>query len=356
MAGHDTMDICTSSPETSANTGTTAPECRAAPADAAAAAFVFSLFDLPAELRLEIYHAALVRPYPIYLHREPPPPPPTPAVEEHSAGSHDDGDELMRALGTVGADIQSLLDTNRTTRSGGRTRSRRIRVHGHDTRQGFLMRSLPVMQDAQSSASIRSNNQSTELTKTKRDEFEELLHRDPLVPALLRTNKQVYKEARNVFYGDNTFIIRLETGIPSLMSLHQRNRRLIKTIELTIPIYHDILEKFAEVVRLSLRYCWGLQKLVIKMPLTVPSNLGGADADANTQNNVYANAFNILRWLPQNCEVIVDGEMPRDVRAVVDENALLAKVLDEKAYARRQHQMQERSEYPGIPQTGSQRV
>ncbi|KAH7136001.1 hypothetical protein B0J11DRAFT_176498 [Dendryphion nanum] len=157
--------------------------------------------------------------------------------------------------------------------------------------------------------------------------------------ALLRTSQLVYKEARQVLYGDNKFILNIESGTYTLSTLHQRNRSLIKSVALTIPSHHDILDCFADVVRLGLRYCWGLKRLTI----TLPSSFRGDDTTiAPGATNVYANAFHILRWLPKGCQIAIEGNVSDSIRKVVADEGRLLYVLDEKDYLKRQHQMPER--------------
>ncbi|KAF2720186.1 hypothetical protein K431DRAFT_249747 [Polychaeton citri CBS 116435] len=148
---------------------------------------------------------------------------------------------------------------------------------------------------------------------------------DPLLIALLRTSKQMYKEARNILYSENIFSLDLSTAQPTLSALHQRSRMQIRHLELTIPTHGDILERFAEVVRLSLRYCWGLKKFVIHMPFVLPGTDGSGQSGNTT---VYANAFDILRWLPQGCEVELRGNVCEEIAAVVEKNARLRRSLD----------------------------
>ena len=143
--------------------------------------------------------------------------------------------------------------------------------------------------------------------------------------ALLRTSKLVYKEARQVLYAENTFTLLLPTGIPTLMLLHQRSRSLIQSVALAVPSHHDILDGFADLVRLGLRYCWRLKKFTIVLDGVFPDDrvlMSGA-------TSVYATAFHILRFLPRKCEVVLKGEVSDVVRRVVEEEARLLMALDE---------------------------
>ncbi|KNG44783.1 ENTH-like protein [Stemphylium lycopersici] len=160
---------------------------------------------------------------------------------------------------------------------------------------------------------------------------------EPIVPELLRVNKQMYKEARQVLYSDNVFLLSLATGIYTLSTLHQRSRSLIKHVVLTIPSHHDILDGFADLVRLGLRYCWGLKTFKIILEASLPD-----DGKMTGATSVYANAFHILRWLPKGCDVGLDGHVSDSVKKVVAEEGRLQSELDEASYLKRQHQMPER--------------
>lgn len=160
---------------------------------------------------------------------------------------------------------------------------------------------------------------------------------DPVVPTILRLNQQIYKEARSVLYSGNTFTLSLISGIHTLSTLHQRSRSLIKHVILTIPSHHDILDGFADLVRLGLRYCWGLKTFKIILQASLPD-----DGRMTHATSVYANAFHILRWLPRGCKVLLEGNVSEVVRDVVREEGRLQTVLDEVGYAKRQHQMPER--------------
>jgi hypothetical protein len=155
---------------------------------------------------------------------------------------------------------------------------------------------------------------------------------DPLLVNLLRASKLIYKESRAVFYGENNFLLDLDTAQSTLAALHQRSRGQIKNLRVTIPTHNEILERFAEVVRLSLRYCWRLQRFVIHTPFVLP----GAEGSSTSGNTtVYANAFDILRWLPRQCEVVLEGTVSEEIRRVVEKNSTLAKSLDEVSFSSR---------------------
>ncbi|KAF2206892.1 hypothetical protein CERZMDRAFT_10369, partial [Cercospora zeae-maydis SCOH1-5] len=154
-------------------------------------------------------------------------------------------------------------------------------------------------------------------------------NQDPLITNVLRASKEIYKEARSVLYSENHFVLDLNTAMQTLGHLHQRSRRQIKHVELEIPTYNEILERFQETVRLSLRYCSGLKKFIIHMPFTLP----GADGSGTTGNTtVYANGFDILRWLPQECDIVMKGNICAEIDTVVNKHLLLAKTLDKVSF------------------------
>lgn len=244
----------------------------------------FRFMDLPTELRIHIYRMALSRPEPILLHMARNP-------EPDSSVYSCDGDS------------DSSCDRIPYTSDP-----------RNNSRQSFRFQSGP---------------------NTPR--FPDGLNSEPLTPSLLRASQLVYREARPVLYADNCFVLQLDSATHTLGSLHQRSRSLIKHVRLTIPTHHDILEGFADLVRLALRYCWGLRTFTITLPYMFPE-----DRNITSTTNVYANAFHILRWLPKQCAVKLEGNVHEEIRRVVEDNGRLAVTLDEKAYLRRQHQMPDR--------------
>lgn len=81
-------------------------------------------------------------------------------------------------------------------------------------------------------------------------------------------------------------------------------------------------------MRLSLRYCWQLQTFVVKLPFQIPGQNDDGTMSASGGTNVYANAFNILRWLPKTCKVSLEGTVCEDIKRVVAECARMASTLD----------------------------
>jgi epsin len=244
---------------------------------------VFPFMKLPAELRIHIYHMALVREEPLLLHTERVPEPPAdddfapaPSAPRYWPGLH--------VHGSHGSNLGN---------------------NGH--------RHVLSTRSVQSSSSV-----------------ERVPLKDPIVPEILRLNKVVYKEARQVLYSDNVFTLSLSSGIHTLSTLHQRSRSLIKHVVLTIPSHHDILDGFADLVRLGLRYCWGLKTFKIILQASLPD-----DGRVTGATSVYANAFHILRWLPRGCNVGLEGNVSDTVKKVVAEEGRLQATLDEVSAERR---------------------
>ncbi|KAF1845329.1 uncharacterized protein K460DRAFT_405594 [Cucurbitaria berberidis CBS 394.84] len=238
----------------------------------------FPFMKLPAELRIHVYHVALHRAEPILLHAD------------RAPEQHDDED--------------------------GHATTPCPTAHTHTPHCGTVIRPEPRMTLGP----------------------EHMPGKDPIVPEILRLNKLIYREARQVLYSDNVFTLSLASGIYTLSALHQRSRSLIKHVVLTIPSHHDILDGFADLVRLGLRYCWGLKSFKIILRASLPDD-GGRVSGATS---VYANAFHILRWLPRGCKVVLEGCVSDSVMRVVREEGRLMSVLDETSYLKRQHQMPER--------------
>ncbi|KAG9189165.1 hypothetical protein G6011_06033 [Alternaria panax] len=237
---------------------------------------IFPFMKLPAELRIHIYHMALVREAPLLLHAD--------RLPADSSTPEDPTAYTPRALRPSPAYAPG-------------TSFHRPRASGPER--------VPL--------------------------------EDPIVPEILRLNKTIYREARQVLYSDNVFTLSLTSGIYTLSTLHQRSRSLIKHVVLTIPSHHDILDGFADLVRLGLRYCWGLKTFKIILQASLPD-----DGRVSGATSVYANAFHILRWLPRGCNVGLEGNVSEAVKRVVQEEGRLQSVLDEASYLKRQHQMPER--------------
>ncbi|KAH7396893.1 hypothetical protein DE146DRAFT_678583 [Phaeosphaeria sp. MPI-PUGE-AT-0046c] len=274
---------------------------------------IFPFLELPAEIRLHIYHMALVRHEPILLHAERAPE----KIEEEAAHTASKVEEGGEAEGGGEAPNDWTHASSSTSSSTPSTVPRRI---------------LRPAISYHSTADSPSNN--TPIPPT--------CPADPVVPVLLRLNQQIHKEARQLLYSENVFTLSLTSGIHTLSTLHQRSRSLIKHVVLTIPSHHDILDGFADLVRLGLRYCWGLKSFKIILDANLPDDGRAGGPGVGAASSVYANAFHILRWLPRGCSVVLEGTVSEQVRRVVLEEGRLMNVLDERSYLKRQHQMPER--------------
>ncbi|KAH9812982.1 hypothetical protein Tdes44962_MAKER05749 [Teratosphaeria destructans] len=315
----------------------------------------FNLMLLPAEIRNEIYRACLTRPYNVLLSkREPPPAPETRWAENEEGGLASDaqgsenedveeaGASVSRAFPAPSRLAPNIVSHQASVDSAQAQTpvpflwtSRAGRLNRYLTSSSPFAGSASFGRGAQSSSSRSTGTASRSVAarpvrvmprKTETPKKPRPQDADPLLVNILRCNKQIYQEARAILYSENCFTLDLDNALPTLAALHQRSRRQIKHVEVEIPSYNEILERFQETVRLSLRYCWGLRKFVIHMPFTLP----GADGSGTTGNTtVYANGFDILRWLPKQCEVVLQGIVASEIGAVVAKNANLAKTLDE---------------------------
>ncbi|KXT16204.1 hypothetical protein AC579_903 [Pseudocercospora musae] len=318
----------------------------------------FPIMDLPTEIRLEIYRACLTRPYNILLSKH-----------EQQVAAKTDGDPGEGGVEISSDDEEAVGTRSRLTRGAlpiqQSNSSAARRLHGskglarttsRSTRPARMpqSRSAPSSSGTNSTSSTIGSNYNTttgttttvyrpsrSARRTVEGRNKPMVasgpdrpqNQDPLIVGIMLASKQIYKEARSVLYGENFFTLDLATAMPTLACLHQRSRRQIKHVELEIPTYNEILERFQETVRLSLRYCSGLKKFVIHMPFTLP----GADGSGTTGNTtVYANGFDILRWLPQECNVILQGNICTEIETVVNKHLHLAKTLDKV----RQHKYQ----------------
>ncbi|KAH8730707.1 hypothetical protein GQ44DRAFT_605779 [Phaeosphaeriaceae sp. PMI808] len=270
---------------------------------------IFPFMRLPAELRLHIYYMALVRTHPLSLHiprfsSSPPSPVPSPLLLKHT----------------------TTTSTTSTTTSSSSSSPSLSSPSSSSSSSPFAPTPTPPTSSPPSTSASPN--------EAKKEPHQH----DPVLPALLRLSRQIHKESHHLLYAENTFTLELSTGIHTLASLHQRSRSLIKHVVLTIPSHHDILDGFADIVRLGLRYCWGLKSFRILLLAGLPDD----GRVGSGTNSVYANAFHILRWLPRGCRVLLEGCVSETVRRVVVEEGRLMNVLDETSYLKRQHQMPER--------------
>lgn len=266
----------------------------------------------------EIYRACLTRPYPILLSRQPQlskaeagygpdssiDDPPRARHRRSARATANDPAPVTRAGDNASDPAQSTVTFPTSNSASGAASRFQLLVPAAGTQAGLQ-------------GHVGSDKNENGLLRNQRE--------DPLLTDILRVNKEVYKEARGVLYSENRFTLDLNTAQSTLACLHQRSRRQIKHIELEIPSYNDILERFQETVRLSLRYCSGLKECRIHMPFMLP----GADGSGTTGNTtVYANGFDILRWLPQECNIILEGTTCVEIECVVNKHRHLAKTLD----------------------------
>ncbi|TKA37679.1 hypothetical protein B0A54_11763 [Friedmanniomyces endolithicus] len=310
----------------------------------------FPLMKMPAEIRNEIYRACLTRPFNILLSRREPPPPERKPEEPVDVVELSDTEEEGESVLAVANGVSGSINVSAVLEQSGSSENPTPGLHSWANRTTRPVRLLNTSSSTQAStgagttsttrASTRSTQQQAqaqaraqlrELAAAKPDppRVPRPQDEDPLLVNLLSCSKTVYQEARSILYAENLFALDLDTALPTLAALHQRSRRQIKHVEIEIPCYNEILERFQETVRLSLRYCWGLKKLVVHMPFTLP----GADGSGTTGNTtVYANGFDILRWLPRPCEVVLRGQICKEIEQVVSKNANLARTLDEVTF------------------------
>lgn len=336
----------------------------------------FRLMDLPTEIRLEIYRACLTRPYNILLSKREKPQQVDfmPEHDDDMSGapesspsdvSDNDAEPAAAAVpsGTLPPNIiPSFTNESQSARQNAVRRAvsssslrvmaardmpQQVSFTSHSVSAGSASNNaVPATSSTQGGSQLsnttagrrsrparashfRTVSARSTTTVTSPPEPERNQLADPLLVNILRTSKDIYKEARGVFYSENMFTLDLNTAMSTLACLHQRSRRHIKYVELEIPTYNEILERFQETVRLSLRYCSGLKTLVIHMPFTLP----GADGSGTTGNTtVYANGFDILRWLPQQCAIELRGNICTEIETVVNKHLHLAKTLDKVRY------------------------
>lgn len=330
----------------------------------------FRLMDMPPEIRVEIYRACLTRPFNILLSREPKPVDrekereraESMMSEEERDGSVDssrphESDDEVRLLShgpdsAIGSPVDAVGGSNggghawpgrymRALRSMTRNRNAGLTAHttnnAHDVYAPAAApptnhsngRPLRLITSANTNSPPRGRRSISTSVTVPQPRAPRPQDDDPLLINLLRASKLVYKEARAILYGENSFILDLDTAQPTLAALHQRSRGQIKNLRVTIPTHNDILEHFSEVIRLSIRYCWRLQRLVLNTPFVLP----GAEGSSTSGNTtVYANAFDILRWLPKRTEVVLEGNVCEEIRRVVEKNSNLAKSLDEVSF------------------------
>lgn len=290
---------------------------------------IFPIMQLPTEIRLEIYRACLTRPKKILLSKIEKPPQVQSTFLQASEEETDLAEMARRSDGPSASSRGSRRPVRSRSSQHNRSSSSMLSNRsssGSSTSSASSISTLASTNSVPALTPITSlTSEASEPQSPQQATSTVPLSDDALIVTILRASKEIYKEARDVLYSENIFEIDLDNAIPSLAALHQRSRRHIKHIELSIPTYTDILESFSEVVRLSLRYCTGLKRLVIRTPFTLPGTDGAGSVGNAT---VYANGFDILRWLPQCCEVVLEGCHNPEIDAVVGKHLNLAKTQD----------------------------
>lgn len=150
-----------------------------------------------------------------------------------------------------------------------------------------------------------------------------------LTPALLGTCKQIHKEARKILYSDNEIFMRANWGPKALQRMKQQTRSLIRRVTIEVPSHSDITDGFVDIVRLGLRYCWGLEDVsIIIKDYKIPVNASSASTAY-----VYGDPFRILRWLPQKTKVNIGGtDPPECVRRVIEKERWYMGALDKVSF------------------------
>ena len=326
----------------------------------------FRLMDMPPEVRIEIYRACLTRPFEILLSKEPKPndrdkereqlillnnqgfldgtvsqeseeeeaqldaeaiqslaaPPTNTNANDAAAGGSEPW--AARGMRTLRSLTRSNMQRNASSSANAANNQAPLTLPHIPLRRNRIVTNAHTNNPPRGRRSFPSSDVIAPPPRAPRPQDV-----DPLLVNLLRASKLIYKESRAILYGENTFLLDLDTAQPTLANLHQRSRGQIKHLRVTIPTHNEILERFAEVVRLQLRYCWRLQRFVIHTPFVLP----GAEGSSTSGNTtVYANAFDILRWLPRKCEVMLEGNVCEEIRKVVEKNLDLAKNLDDVSH------------------------
>nr|POE47076.1 hypothetical protein CFP56_00408 [Quercus suber] len=146
----------------------------------------------------------------------------------------------------------------------------------------------------------------------------------PLASNIILACQQVRDEASALLYSENSFLLDLDTASRFFQGLPQRTRSKFQRIEIELTRYDDVNGRFQDICRLALRYCFKLKTLVIRMPLERP--LFGDDTNADGSSK-FAQAFDVLHWLPKRCEVVLEGDVSTEIEAVVQKTVPFVKVL-----------------------------
>lgn len=280
----------------------------------------FPFMKLSAELRLMIYRMALRHEGPLLLsiHK------PKPLVQEEEASSPTStDDDVIAFLNDLPRVDPYSLRSRVPAAARQSTLLNATTLGGH----GVIAPVIPQQNTSEASRPRRTRARGPAVAKAKSKPVRAPTN---LVPAILCLNRQIYREARSVLYSENIINLELDTSIFSVNSLRQPTRSLLKHIHVSIASYHDILDGFSDLVRLGLRYCWGLQVLTISLPGGWP-NLPSENLPNGKKctGNVYANAFHILRWLPKTTKIILEGDPSSEIKKVVEQCGRAAEELDE---------------------------
>jgi hypothetical protein len=138
---------------------------------------------------------------------------------------------------------------------------------------------------------------------------------------LLLISKAIYNEARTVLYSSNEFSIDLDSGAYTLSKLHQHTRKLIRTLSIEISSQDDFLLELPPLIRLGLRYCWGLKELNV----TLSESLDCLDL-------LYPSSMDHLGWLPKGCKICVAGSVSEGIRRLIGKEKSLVVEEDEVSY------------------------
>ncbi|TKA66456.1 hypothetical protein B0A49_09358 [Cryomyces minteri] len=128
----------------------------------------------------------------------------------------------------------------------------------------------------------------------------------------------------------------MDIALGWLLTLHQRERRLIQRVVLTVEYEYNLERWGSNLMRLGLRYCRGLKTITIKLSFTFGDRSYSQPTDYNRSYN-WESFFGHLKWLPKVCVPVVMGNVNEKIKETMELNALLAAALDERSYAERQY-------------------
>jgi hypothetical protein len=149
---------------------------------------------------------------------------------------------------------------------------------------------------------------------------------EQITPALLRTSRQIHREAWKYLYTHNEFLVRTAWVRSPLAGLRQRERSLIRRIVLDMadePTYIRYHPPLCEALR-EMRYCWGLRevRLIVdwsQWKYDLPDPYGREERFCEP-----------LKFLPQKCRVTLSGKgVPEDVKRRI-EDALAPRIINDR--------------------------